>query len=159
MSHIAVSTLAYAHPGGDLLFEGVSFNLAPGEHVGLVGANGVGKSTLLKILAGELPSEEGEAATGGRVASMPQDVGADDTTRTVRDLLTALAPHALKAAGTRLNAAERALDEGDPHAGVDLGTAIGEWSELGGYELEAQWDRATRRIVAAPFAEVADRPA
>ena len=58
MSHIAVSNLAYAHPGGDLLFEGVSFNVAPGEHVGLVGANGVGKSTLLKILAGELPAEE-----------------------------------------------------------------------------------------------------
>src|SRR4051812_16813481 len=159
MSHIAVSNLAYAHPGGDLLFEGVSFNLAPGEHVGLIGANGVGKSTLLKILAGDLPAEEGEAATGGRAASMQQDVGAGDERRTVRELLIALAPHALKGAGTRMTAAERALNEGDPHAGFDLGTAIGEWSELGGYELEAQWDRATRRIVRASFAEVADRPA
>src|SRR3954453_8853832 len=153
MSHIAVSNLAYAHPGGDLLFEGVSFNLAPGEHVGLVGANGVGKSTLLKILAGDLPAEEGEAATGGRAAYMPQDVGLDSDDKTVRDLLTALAPHALKRAGTKMAAAERALDEGDPHAGVDLGTAIGEWPELGGDELEAQWDRATRRLARDPPAE------
>src|SRR4051794_26355384 len=134
MSHIAVSNLAYAHPGGDLLFEGVSFNLAPGEHVGLVGANGVGKSTLLRILAGELGAEEGEAASGGRAAYMPQDVGVDGADRTVRELLTTLAPHALKSAGTKMAAAERALDEGDPHAGIDLRTAIGEWSELGGYE-------------------------
>src|SRR5437763_17084706 len=98
MSHIAVSNLAYAHPGGDRLFEGVSFNIAPGEHVGLVGANGVGKSTLLRILAGRLPAEEGEAATGGRAAYMPQDVGADDAERAVRELLTALAPSALRGA-------------------------------------------------------------
>ena len=52
MSHVAVTGLAYAHPGGDRLFSDVSFRIAPGQHVGLVGANGVGKSTLLKILAG-----------------------------------------------------------------------------------------------------------
>src|SRR3954453_15276478 len=124
MSHIAVSNPAHAHPGGDLLFESVSFNVAPGEHVGLVGANGVGKSTLLKILAGALSAEEGEGATGGRAAYMPQDVGLDGGDRTVREMLTALAPHALKSAGTRMTAAERALDEGAPDAGVDLGMAI-----------------------------------
>ena len=53
VSAIVVSDLAYAHPGGDLLFEGVSFKLPPGRHAGLVGANGVGKSTLLRILAGD----------------------------------------------------------------------------------------------------------
>ncbi len=42
MSHVIASSLAYAHPGGDLLFSGVSFRISPGQHVGLVGANGVG---------------------------------------------------------------------------------------------------------------------
>ena len=75
MSHIAVSGLAYAHPGGELLFSDVSFRLSPGRHAGLIGANGVGKSTLLRILAGELSADEGDAATGGHVGYMPQDVG------------------------------------------------------------------------------------
>ena len=68
MSHIAVSGLAYAHPGGELLFSDVSFRLSPGRHAGLIGTNGVGKSTLLRILAGELSADEGDAATGGLVA-------------------------------------------------------------------------------------------
>ena len=77
MSHITVSHLAYAHPGGDELFSDVSFKLAPGTHVGLVGVNGVGKSTLLRVLAGRLEAADGEAAHGGRLLFMAQDVGVD----------------------------------------------------------------------------------
>ena len=159
MSHVVCSNLAYAHPGGDLLFSGVEFRISPGEHVGVVGANGVGKSTLLRVLAGELPPDEGQASVGGRMLFMPQDVGVADEAATVRELLLALAPHALRAAGERVIAAERALAAGDDAAGMELGAAIGEWSGLGGYELEAQWDVACRRIVRVGLDEVADRPA
>ena len=58
-----------------------------------------------------------------------------------------------------MRAAERALAGGDMDAGMELGTAIADWSELGGYELEGRWDAACRRIVRAPLSEVADRPA
>jgi ATPase subunit of ABC transporter with duplicated ATPase domains len=159
MSHIACSSLAYAHPGGDLLFSDVAFTISPGSHVGLVGANGAGKTTLLRILAGELQATEGEAAVGGRVAYMPQVVGVYNGAGTVRELLVELAPPALRRAGRRMEAAERALAAGDESAGVELGIAIGEWSDLGGYELEGQWDRACRAIVRSSFADVADRPA
>src|SRR4051794_24123264 len=159
MSHVTCNGLAYAHPGGDLLFTDVSFHVSPGDHVGLVGANGVGKSTLFRVITGELAADEGETNVGGRLAYMPQDVGVGDDERTVRELLTTLAPHALRSAGQRMLVAERALAGGDERAGMELGTAIGDWSGLGGYELEAQWDAACRRIVRAPFAELADRPA
>lgn len=43
----------------------VSFDLRQGEHVGLVGPNGTGKSTLLNILRGELESDAGEIVLGG----------------------------------------------------------------------------------------------
>jgi len=159
MAHVVCSELAYAHPGGDLLFSDVSFRISPGDHVALVGANGVGKSTLLRVLTGELPPEEGETSVGGRLAFMPQDVGSSGDDRTVRELLLSLAPSALRSAGERMLAAERALAEGDDNAGMALGTAIGDWSELGGYELEGQWDAACRRIVRSGFGDLADRPA
>ncbi|WP_379151876.1 ABC-F family ATP-binding cassette domain-containing protein [Paenibacillus sp. sgz5001063] len=46
--------------GGRELFKDVSFRLLPGEHVGLVGANGVGKSTLMNILTGKLLKDSGK---------------------------------------------------------------------------------------------------
>jgi ATPase subunit of ABC transporter with duplicated ATPase domains len=159
VAHVTCTSLAYAHPGGDLLFTDVSFHVSPGDHVGVVGANGVGKSTLFRVLTGALPLDEGDFTIGGRLAYMPQDVGVGDDARTVRELLTALAPSALRSAGQRMLRAESALAEGDDSAGMDLGAAIGEWSALGGYEIEAQWDAACRRIVRAPFGEMADRQA
>ncbi|HSD79919.1 MAG TPA: ABC-F family ATP-binding cassette domain-containing protein [Solirubrobacteraceae bacterium] len=162
MSSIVATDLAYAHPGGDLLFSGVSFRVRPGEHAALVGANGAGKTTLLRCLAGELPLDEGELAIGGRVAFMRQDVGAGarDGSRTVRELLLDLAPATLRTAGTTMLAAERELAAGaDPAgAGMRLGEAIGVWSDLGGYELQARWDAACRAIAGAGIDEVGDRP-
>src|SRR4051794_9445653 len=159
MSHVVVSNLAYAHPGGDLLFSEVSFRVAPGQHVGLVGANGVGKSTLFRILAGALPADDGDVDIG-TFAYMPQDVGVGpDSGRTVRELLLEAAPARVRHAGERMIRAERELEAGaDPAgAGMRLGEAIGDWSELGGYELEGQWDAACRRIVGAPLEDVAGR--
>ena len=157
MSHVAVSNLAYAHPGGDLLFDGVSFRLAAGRHAGLIGTNGVGKSTLLRILAGELQAADGHVAHGGRVAYMPQDVETGDGT--VRELLLSVAPERVREVGWAMLSAERELAAGDGDAGVRLGEAIGTWSELGGYELEGRWDSACRRITRAGLDGVGDRPA
>ncbi len=45
--------------GKQLLFEKASFNILPGERIGLVGRNGHGKSTLLRIIIGEEVPDEG----------------------------------------------------------------------------------------------------
>jgi ATPase subunit of ABC transporter with duplicated ATPase domains len=131
-------------------------------HAGLVGVNGVGKSTLLRIVAGQLEASEGESTHGGRLLFMAQDVGVDGGERTVRELLLSLAPAPLQRAGRAIVAAEDELTApgGDAAAaGIALGEAIGDWSALGGYELEAQWDVSCRRIAGVGFDSLADRPA
>jgi ATP-binding cassette subfamily F protein 3 len=49
--------------GGTYLFEEVTFRLGSGDRVGLVGKNGAGKSTMLKILAGDIKPDSGSIAT------------------------------------------------------------------------------------------------
>ena len=57
------------------LFEGLNWVVGPQEHVGLVGANGTGKSTLLKVLAGMETLDEGtfSATKGVTSGYLPQD--------------------------------------------------------------------------------------
>ncbi len=53
--------------GGKVLFENVSFDVNPGEFVGLIGANGTGKTTLFKVITGEVEPTEGGAFVGRNV--------------------------------------------------------------------------------------------
>lgn len=63
--------------GGHTVFEGLSWQIGKGHKIGLVGANGVGKSTLFKLIAGELKPDEGNiwrhpGITIGYMAQEPQ---------------------------------------------------------------------------------------
>ena len=52
--------------GGKLLFKDFSLQLAEGQRLGIVGRNGLGKSTLLKIMLGEMQPDDGEVEIGSR---------------------------------------------------------------------------------------------
>lgn len=62
--------------GGTFLFEEVTFRLGSGDRVGLVGKNGAGKSTMLKILAGDFKPDSGQIATEKevRMGFLRQDI-------------------------------------------------------------------------------------
>ena len=53
--------------GGKVLFENVSFDVNQGEFVGLIGANGTGKTTLFRVITGEIEPTEGGAFVGRNI--------------------------------------------------------------------------------------------
>ncbi len=63
-----------------VLFEGISFEVENGDHIGFVGVNGCGKSTLFRIILGEEPADEGAVMLSGeaKLGSMQQKVSNDD---------------------------------------------------------------------------------
>ena len=156
MSSISVSELAYSPPGAEQLFFDVSFGVAPGEHAAIVGPNGVGKSTILKILTGQYEADDGEFSIGGTFLQMTQDVGMSKPDDALRDMLIEVAPTALRDAGKKLFAAEQAMMSGEDD-GMAYAEALGDWGDLGGYELETQWAAAAQRSVKTPVTDFATR--
>ena len=63
--------------GGNLIFEGVSFAVNEGERVGLIGANGGGKTTLIKLILGELEADAGTVTkkNGLKIGYLEQNGG------------------------------------------------------------------------------------
>jgi ABC-type Mn2+/Zn2+ transport system ATPase subunit len=68
---VRASGLAAAYDGR-LALDGVTFAAHPGERVGVLGPNGGGKTTLFRVLLGELAPYRGEVEVGGRTGTVPQ---------------------------------------------------------------------------------------
>ena len=156
MSSIIVSELEYGPPGADQLFFDVSFKVSPGEHAAIVGANGVGKSTILRILTQEIDADGGEFAIGGTMLNMTQDVGMSRPNDTLREMLIEVAPSNLRKAGRALVAAEKALAAGEDD-GMGYATALSDWGDLGGYDLETKWQASAQRSVKTPVDDFSTR--
>src|SRR5438046_764379 len=86
---ISANGLALAYGAAPLL-EDVTLSVSAGEKIGLVGRNGCGKTSLLKILAGESAPDAGEISKrrGLRVGYLPQEFELDDD-RTVQQNIEA----------------------------------------------------------------------
>jgi len=156
MSGIVVSELEYAPPGADALFFDISFGVSPGDHAAIVGANGAGKSTILRILGRDIEPDAGEFAVNGTVLTMTQDVGMSRPDDTLREMLLEVAPPELRTAGKALVAAEKALAAGEDD-GMGYAEALTVWGDLGGYELESAWASAAERSIKSKVDDVNTR--
>jgi len=155
---IVVQDLEVIRPDGAMLFSGVSFHVADKEHAALIGVNGVGKTTLLRVLARELKPSQGSVQIDGGLQFMPQQIGRMYGNTTVRELLASVSPQPFRQHGLELIAAERDLAENpSDEAGVRLGDAIARWGEAGGYQQEAVWDRCTSHVLRQSLDQAADR--
>ncbi|HET7531913.1 MAG TPA: ATP-binding cassette domain-containing protein, partial [Nocardioidaceae bacterium] len=98
--------------GARLLMENVSFRVAPGDKVGLVGRNGAGKTTLTKILAGEGLPAAGKVTASGSVGYLPQDPRTGDPEVIAKDRI--LSARGLDDVVRRLRDAEAEMASTDP---------------------------------------------
>ncbi|WP_228943266.1 ABC-F family ATP-binding cassette domain-containing protein [Nocardioides sp. Leaf374] len=126
--------------GARLLMEDVSFRVAAGDKVGLVGRNGAGKTTLTKILAGEALPAAGSVTSSGDVGYLPQDPRTGDPEVMARDRI--LSARGLDDVVRRLRDAEEQMASEDP-AVADK--AMRRWSRAdaelhagGGYAAESE---------------------
>ncbi|GAA6765366.1 hypothetical protein AAFH68_13010 [Flavobacterium sp. CGRL1] len=72
---VILQNISYLHSNKDLLFDKITFTVNHHEKIALIGNNGVGKSTLLKIIAGELQPADGILKTDSKPYYLPQIFG------------------------------------------------------------------------------------
>jgi len=122
--------------GPSLVLSGVSLTVAPGSRTGVVGPNGVGKSTLLSALAGSLVPDSGSVSRSPRTATvglLPQEPD-----RRPGETLSAFLARrtGVEQAQAELDAATVALTEGTD--GPDYSAALERWLDLGGADLDVR---------------------
>ncbi|MEA2498041.1 MAG: hypothetical protein QOH26_446 [Actinomycetota bacterium] len=144
MAYLEVANLGFTLPSGRRLLADLSFRVPGGQRVALVGANGTGKTTVLRLIAGEEPLQDGQLQVDGRLGYMPQFVGSFGERATVTDLLVRLSPPAVRAAHESLESAERIVQGAHGHvAQMRYADSLARWGEVGGYDAEVLWDTCT----------------
>lgn len=83
-AHITLSALSYATPDGTQLFSNLDLAFSR-QRIGLVGRNGVGKSTLLKLITGALAPQSGAVTVDGTIGMLRQSLQASPS-ETIADL-------------------------------------------------------------------------
>jgi ATPase subunit of ABC transporter with duplicated ATPase domains len=137
---VVCSDLSFAWPDGTAVLDHLDVAFGPGR-TGLIGRNGDGKSTLLRLITGDLTPSAGAITTAGEVAYLPQQLPLD-TARTVADLLGI--------SGRRAALAAITAGDADPRHFATIGD---DW------DIEARAVETLHRLRILPGAdEVLDRP-
>lgn len=140
MSILEIKGLSHTFDG-KLLFDKASLTVNNGEHIGVVGLNGAGKSTFINIISGKLPQDEGEVLWSGNIRRAYLDQHADiDRNQTVMEYLQTSFSH-LYELNARMEATYEKMNEPD----ADLDALIGKANRMletltdeGFFDLDAQ---------------------
>lgn len=152
MGHLDVNAVSFFLPDGRPLLDGVSLRVGEGAKVALIGPNGTGKTTLSRIISGDLTAAEGAVTRSSGLGVMRQFIGSVRDDSSVRDLLVGVAPPAIRAAAAALDAAEmRMLEVDDEAAQMAYAQSLADWADAGGYEHETLWDVCTVAAIGIPF--------
>ena len=150
MSILTVSDLEKSF-GVDLLFSGVTFSIAAGQKMGLVGRNGCGKTTLLRIIMGLEIADGGKVAlaAGRRLGYLRQEAPVHPDNTILEEVRLIFKP--LQEMEAKVQAAEHAMTEASTDA--DIERLMAEYSQLrdafeaaGGYHFDADVEQVLERL-------------
>jgi len=133
---ITASNISLSY-GTQVLFKDVNIKFSPGNCYGIIGANGAGKSTFLKILSGELEPDTGEVIVtpGERMTVLRQDHFAFNSYGVLE---TVIMGHEKLYSVMKERDEIYAKSEFSEEDGLRAAELEGEFSELGGWEAEAE---------------------
>lgn len=136
MALISVQDISLAF-GGPLIFENLSLQLEAGERVALLGRNGVGKTTLMKVMAGRVQIDKGEIIYQKdiKVTHLPQEVP-KDIKGTVFDVVFAGLGERAKLLSDYHHVTHRLQTEHTPALMNELGRLQSEIEHTNGWDLE-----------------------
>ncbi|WNV83418.1 ATP-binding cassette domain-containing protein [Umezawaea sp. Da 62-37] len=128
------------------VLSGVHLTASAGQRLGVIGENGRGKSTLLRLLAGALEPDTGSVTRHGSVAMAAQELpfADDDTVGTLLDRALASA----RAAVAEVDGAATALADAEPGADDRYAAALAEAERLEAWDAERRADLALAALAA-----------
>lgn len=155
MLSVRGTSISFCYPGAVAsVFAGLDFCISPESRIGLVGPNGCGKTTLLKLLTAELRGYSGELmASDLRAATLPQQLDFFPG-QTGRSYVAGLHPE-IQRIGDEIRLLEQ--QPGGEEDAVRIATLYADYGELGGFELEAVVARLADEF--GLDQELLDRPA
>ena len=142
MVDISVKDLVKSFEVGSILLDGLTFDIHEGECIGIMGRNGCGKTTLFRLLTGELTPDSGEIViASGKKLGLISQIPHYPAGYTVNDVLaTAFAP--LQALKRRMEELEKQMTEATPKAVLDEYDRVSSAYHVGGgYEQDTQTDK------------------
>ena len=150
MSILTVANLGKSY-GTDLLFQEVSFSIAAGQKVGLVGRNGCGKTTLLRILMGQELADTGKAAlaAGRSLGYLRQEAPVHPEHTIWEEIQTVFAP--LRACEAEMQRWEEAMSAADTDDALEVameeyGHAREAFEAAGGYRPDTDIPMTLERL-------------
>src|SRR5580692_9669295 len=145
MSRLTASDVSISF-GSRVVLDGVSLSIGAGDRIGIIAPNGVGKSTLLAVLAGDLEPDAGTVIRSPATTTVLR-LAQEPDIRPGESLAGHLARRTqVAAAQAALDASLSALERGDAGADDAYDSALQRWLALGGADLPERMAQVTAQL-------------